>query len=355
VDDGDADVIERLWHYSAPPAAGQARERVWRRLPQHTLANGKAGARTLTAIATPELTAAREGRAADYPSPVRSRPRWLVAQLATAAVILLTLAGSLFALGPLRPDRQAKQPAVLPAILAPAVDAETILDITMDIPFAGRAFIGVEAWTLRPSPTAVSMPPLGGPSIIAVEHGTLAATVKGVEQQLAQGEHLVLSGSERARFSAEGSQDAKAFAVYIAPSATRVERTLAPDDNESWAYDPVIFASDRNIWTTTDVLTRGSSRIVLERFTLPPGSALPPQQASPLVWTEVSDGVLGMTLQGERLPFRWKPGQEQTYRDGQNLPPIAPGTTMIFRNAGDTPLVLYRLTISPLLMEEAAP
>jgi hypothetical protein len=85
----------------------------------------------------------------------------------------------------------------------------------------------------------------------------------------------------------------------------------------------------------------------LERLTLPLGSALPPQEASPFTWTEVGEGALGLTLEGEQLPFRWKSGAERTFRHGQYLPALQPDTRMTFRNAGDTPLVLYRLTLTP--------
>lgn len=363
----DVDLIAHLWNFAAPPAAGQARDRVRQRLLQSVPAedlvvNGRFRAGNTGAAPRPVTSPnSRHAERLDpLPKSRGSRPGWLLVQLATAAVLILALAGGLFALGPLRPDRQAGQPAVLPAIVAPPIVAETMLDTTTDIPFAGRAFIGVEDWTLHPSPTALSMPPLGGPAVITVVSGTVLATVKGTEQQLARGEHVVVSGSERATFRAEGAQDAEAFTIYIVPAATslRVERSLAPEDtvdSESWAYDPVTYTNGRTIWTTTDALASGPSRLVLERFTLPVGSALPPREASSLVWTEVTEGVLGLTLQGERLPFRWKADREQTFQYGRMLPPIAPGTTMVFRNAGDTPLVLYRLTITPLLAAEAAP
>jgi hypothetical protein len=101
------------------------------------------------------------------------------------------------------------------------------------------------------------------------------------------------------------------------------------------------------ISTSAEALPGGSARLLLERLTLPPGSALPPQEASPFTWTELGEGALGLTLEGEQLPFRWKSGAERTFRHGQYLPALQPGTRMTFRNAGDTPLVLYRLTLTP--------
>ena len=74
----------------------------------------------------------------------------------------------------------------------------------------------------------------------------------------------------------------------------------------------------------------------LERLTLPPGSALPPQEAQPWVWTEVGSGVLGLRLEGDKLPFRWKSGAERMFRHGQYLPALPPGTRMTFRTMPGT-------------------
>ena len=114
-----------------------------------------------------------------------------------------------------------------------------------------------------------------------------------------------------------------------------------------WDVDPIAHTEDRIISTAIDASPGGSAHLVLERLTLPPGGALPVQEASPFVWVGVQDGALGLTLEGERLPFRWKSGAERTFRPGQYLPPLPPGTRMTPRNAGDTPLVLYRLTVIP--------
>lgn len=66
-----------------------------------------------------------------------------------------------------------------------------------------------------------------------------------------------------------------------------------------------------------------------------------------MTWVGTGEGRIGVTLEGERLPFRWDPGEEREFAAGQFLPFIAPGTEMTLRNAGDGPLVLYRLTLAP--------
>ena len=118
-------------------------------------------------------------------------------------------------------------------------------------------------------------------------------------------------------------------------------------DTGYWTVDPIAHTVDFLISSSADALPGGSARLVLERLMLPPGSALPAQEASPLVWNEIGEGAVGLTLEGEQLPFRWKSGAERTFRGGQYLPVVQPGTRMTLRNAIDTPLVLYRLTITP--------
>src|SRR3712207_7458045 len=42
-----------------------------------------------------------------------------------------------------------------------------------------------------------------------------------------------------------------------------------------------------------------------------------------------------------------RPGEEREVRYGVPLPPFAPGTRLTLRNAGDGPLVLWHLAITP--------
>ena len=139
------------------------------------------------------------------------------------------------------------------------------------------------------------------------------------------------------------------FELYVVPSFTETGRGLGETDVDSptWAYDPVMYTVDYLITASPDGLPGGPSHCILDRLTLPPGSTLPPQEAGPLTWTEVREGVLGLTLKGERLPFRWTSGDERTFRLRQALPITQPGTQMTLRNAGDDPLILYRLTLAP--------
>jgi hypothetical protein len=226
--------------------------------------------------------------------------------------------------------------------------AAAILDTVLESLPTGHAIVGVRRWTLRPSPSALNVPPLGGPGIFAVASGEVSATVDGVERRLAAGQHLSLPGDTGASFRAAGAQDAVAFQVYLVPTYSTAGRGLGETGGtESWSYDQIAYTTDYLIAASPDALPGGPARLILDQIIVPPGSALPPEDAAPLTWTEVATGVLGLTLEGERLPFRWTSGDERTFRPGQKLPITHPGTTLTMRNAGDAPLVLYRLTVIP--------
>jgi hypothetical protein len=274
--------------------------------------------------------------------------------LATAALVLLTLVASFLAFGPGRDARQQWAPKLIPAIsgtpAAPqTVATDAILDVTTDALPAGHASIGVRSWTLRPSPEALTMPPLGGPVFITIAAGTITATVDGAEQRLTAGQRLTLAGDTVTTFRTAGAEEARIFELYVVPSFTAPGRGLgeADVDSPTWAYDPVAYTAEYLITASPDGLPGGSSHLILDRLTLPPGSSLPPQGAGPLTWIEVREGVLGLTLEGERLPFRWTSGEERTFRLRQALPITQSGTEMTLRNAGDDPLILYRLTLVP--------
>src|SRR5690606_12688581 len=121
-----------------------------------------------------------------------------------------------------------------------------------------------------------------------------------------------------------GPEEATALAVYVISAFV---------DATGYGSDPLVHRVDRLIETSASDLPGGTARLIVERLTLAPGGALSPEEARPWVWTEVEDGALGLTLEGEQLPFRWKSGAERTFRSGQYLPPIRPGTRMTFRNA----------------------
>jgi hypothetical protein len=267
--------------------------------------------------------------------------------LATAALVLLTLVASFFAFGPGRPERQHHPVALVTAFSGTPMTAETeitetLLDATTDALPTGHALIEVHRWRLQPSSTPLTLWSQEGVVMIVVESGAITATAAGTEHGLAAGETFAPNTQDVALRAAE-SKDATAFVVYLISGWANpglLERGQAIGDSLAHAEERLITAS-------AEGFLGGPARLVLERQILSPGSSLPPQQVRPGAWVGIGEGTLGLIPQGERLPFGWKPGTERRFRSGESLPITQPGTTMTLRNAGDSPLVLYRLTLTP--------
>jgi hypothetical protein len=284
-------------------------------------------------------------RRAILPPLPRPRGRWAVAQLATAALLLLTLISSLLVFGPGR-SWQPAMPAYLPAISGTPeprerVTTETLLDATTYGRAAGPGIVVFKRLTLQPSPKPLVVLPLTGPVFVLVDSGELTATAAGVEHRLAAGDSFSpAEPSQEVALRATGVETAVAYVVYL---------QTGPD--LPFPRDPVRQTLEVLIGGSTDGLLGCPCRLQVERFTLPPGSALPPLQANRWTWFAIGEGVLGLTLEGERLPYGFDAGEERTFRPGQYLPidlvPLdQPDTRMTLRNAGDDPLVLFRLTLT---------
>jgi len=274
-----------------------------------------------------------------------------IVHLATAALIVLVLAGSVLAFDPGRSWRMEHIPAILPAIsetpaTSEAIVTETLLDTAVGALPAGRIRVAVDRWRLQPSPSAVTLPAHEGVVMIAVDAGEITVTTGETKHRLAARDALDVTNQEFA-FRASGSTEAIAYVVYGAP---RFSAESGQSVARIWKNgDPLVHTMDFVISSSASDLPGGAGRLLLERVTLPPETALPSSKSDPLVWTEVGSGVLGLTLEGERLPYRWESGTERKFFQfgREPLPFLAPGTTMALRNAGDEPLVLYRLTLTP--------
>jgi hypothetical protein len=269
--------------------------------------------------------------------------RWAVAQLATAALLLLMLVGSLLAFGPGRLG-QRDTPAFIPAIggtqaTPETVTTETLLDASTGSLPPGQGIVVFKRLTLQPSPKSLVVLPLTGPVFVMVETGELTATAAGTEHRLTAGGTFSPTESEQeVALRATGTETAVVFLVYF---------QSGPD--LPFPRDPLVHKLEVLINGTTNGIVGCPCRILLERVTLSAGRALPPQEASRWTWFTLDKGVLGVTLEGERLPYLFKSGEERTFQVGQYLPidVIQPGTRMTLRNAGDDPLVLYRLALAP--------
>jgi hypothetical protein len=114
-------------------------------------------------------------------SPLSARPGWIVAQLATAALLMLALLGSFLAFGPGRMGRQPPAPALIPAIGATPTPPETdgvtttpLLEVTIPVISGNAAFVAIERYTM-PAATTLHADLHGGsvPAIFFVEEGAL--------------------------------------------------------------------------------------------------------------------------------------------------------------------------------------
>jgi hypothetical protein len=272
-------------------------------------------------------------------------------QLATVALLVLVLVSSFLAFGPGRPDRNAGAPALIPAVSGtPAtpgtVTTDTLLETEVAALPGGRLRVAVDRWTLQPSPSAVTLPAHEGVVMLVVDVGEIMVAADGTDYQLTGGEALDVTNAEFA-FHNSGTAEAIAYVVYAIP---QFSAEVGHGADQIWlSGDPLVHTHDVVISTAAETFPAGSGRLVLQRVTLPSGSALPPETANPWVWTRAEAGVLGLTLEGEHLPLGWDSGTEREFPPFfQNLlPAVAPGTLMVMRNAGDDPLVLYRLTLAP--------
>jgi hypothetical protein len=149
-------------------------------------------------------------------------------------------------------------------------------------------------------------------------------------------------------YSAANPEQEVAFQVSGAETASLL-RGYVSQSSRSGTWD---MATHRYEWLIEVVIYEqpgGSGRLILEQLSLPAGRDLPPLTASPWVWFEVGEGPLGLTLEGDELAVGWTAKEERMVRVGSLTlsPPISAGPHMTRRNAGDDPLVLYPMTLTP--------
>ena len=274
----------------------------------------------------------------------KERRRWASAQLATAALLILTLVCGYVAFGPLRPDNDAGQPAMVPALDAtpaaspgPAATVDVLIEATAENLPVGGGEVTVQPFTLEPLPEEMGFHLTGGLILLGVTDGPLVVRVGNTEHRLEAGEQVIAPPGQRLALRAPGPKPAAGAAVLLG----KFEMDLAD-------YDPTAFKWHEPVYTTVGASPADPARVVLERLTLPPGTSLPAYEPRGLEWLGLEAGTLGLTLEGADLPFTFQDGEEETLRPGwKPFEPFAPGTRVTARNAGDVPLVLYRLTITP--------
>jgi mannose-6-phosphate isomerase-like protein (cupin superfamily) len=336
-------------HDDAPPADPQFADRLLEDLMHTTTLHDSPTFRL-----TPALPSVRDrhARTRSVPRLDTSRLGWTLGQLATAALVLLALVGSFIVLGPLRSRSSAWLP-ILPAISGtPTAEDGVVTETLIDVPDASLPAGPVQIYSgyteLQPGVSA-SLGGQVGTSFYRVEQGTVKISHSGVEQVVRAGEQMSASMNGEWRLENVGDDLAR---IVEADVNDALATTSVDASTNSKFSDPQGYADIFVISAATD-LTTGSGRVTLERLTLPTGTAMAPFTKTQFDWIGVAAGRVGVTLEGERLPFRWDPGEERAFGLFKSLPTIPPGTEVTLRNAGDEPLVLYRLTIVPSSTGEA--
>ena len=279
------------------------------------------------------------GRGAAQPWRVRAQiaPRamrggWPLAQLAAAAILLLTLLGSLIAI------RYATEPRSITYLDAVGeTQVDTLVDATLESDSADPIPLMIERWTIPPGSATVTVPPLEGSQWVVAESGTLTAVIDGERRRLAPGASLVVLAGQALVLGNAGQEES----VVLRGVATI--RFVLED------YDRAVIRKNPALPTGAHpALPAGVSHLLFERLTLPPGAILSVEPASGRDWVSVVRGQLGLTLGGDALPTGWQSGREQEIGAGELLPSMAVDTKVSLRNIGEEPLVLLRLRLTPL-------
>lgn len=280
--------------------------------------------------------------------------RWVPAHLATAALLLLIIVSSFFVFGPGRPGRQGQLLAVLPVMSGTPeaqepVVTETLLQDTLSAMPTGAAGVWASAYFMQPG--AISQRDgVVGTVVFMLAQGTLTITVGDAQRTLGAGDSWNVRSETGFVVENTGSDEAHLVIVEIIDTlASSMPATVKGPfiDEMSGTWETWIQAAA--------TLPGGPGQVTLQRLTLAPGAALPTYTESGLDWLGIRTGRLTVRLEGERLPFRWKSGAERAFGRAQILPVFPAGSQVTLRNAGDDPLILYRLTITPSGGETAAP
>jgi quercetin dioxygenase-like cupin family protein len=217
------------------------------------------------------------------------------------------------------------------------VDAtvETLVDIQVEGLPADEAEVWAERMRMRPGPAPVERAvPEQEPSVLAVEAGEVVFSAGGTDRRLRAGDQLVIPAGQAYAYRNAGPGEALVVTVAF-PAGPFV----GSEWDESQAVVEALvppFSAD---------LAGGAARVVLDRLALPPGAELA-AEAGPIEGYGVERGTLGVTLAGDALPYGWEAGVERSFGVGTMPRLIRPGTPMTLRNAGDGPLIVYRIRVS---------
>ncbi|HEY7030473.1 MAG TPA: hypothetical protein VH482_04050 [Thermomicrobiales bacterium] len=283
-----------------------------------------------------------------------SRRRWVLAQLATAALLLVTLAAGFVALRS-RPDEPGNHPAGAGdglEIPAPAGWSSTLLlRATLKSVPAGSVNARLDRWTF-PSGTGESWgtaPRL--PELLYVETGRLTVTVDAAATLaraasvkrgaaavppnsplgLRAGDLLVVPAGARFALSPDAAASPALLVVVLTPA----------DDPEPAASVPPAVAVQPLGTGTLVGFSGGSGTVTLRRLVATPGMSIPEEVTAGPELLVVESGAVGMRASAA--------APEVTRAAGKNgSAVVAMGAHLVLRTSGQAPLALLRLTIVPL-------
>lgn len=269
--------------------------------------------------------------AADEPPPTfLAHRRWTRGQLASAAVLALFLVGSLLLVRQVtfeRPQTQLGAPG--------EPTTETLLDATVTGAAETWTPLAVERWSFQPDAT-LTIPSVDGPQWIVADSGPIVATIAGSSESLAPGQSVVVPAGQELRLRNPGLAE------------TAVYRGVAALGFSLEEYDRSLVTREVALDTEAhESLPPGTSRVVFDRLSIPPGATMQAEAATGQDWFAIVTGQLGLTLIGDALPQGWRSGHERELTADNPIPVLVPGTHITMRNVGNDPLVLLRLRVQP--------
>jgi len=340
LDGESADLIDRLWAYGAPPDPDVARERVWRRLRQHREREERgmdARAQVELLNLAPRGTNQSNGRTAPWSAPGSGQAwrRSMTGQLATAALLVLALAGGFATLGPGRPGQESHGSTIIPALNAPPAAPETdgvtttlLLDVVIPTISEERAWVQFDHFTY-PAATMVDIDMRGGgvPEVFFIVDGALKVQavegpqpVRVIRAGGVKAEEAVMSGASVTVAAGDAvivPENGVAKLMNMTAEPANALLLLVPS-NVDWPINRTIgYASlIGSVRTVSAPLA-----LTLERATLAPGAAFPGLDAANV----------------DREVVSLDPGRVMDTRIGSN------GS---LQNAGNEPLEAYVLTVT---------
>jgi hypothetical protein len=259
-----------------------------------------------------------------------THPRRAWGQVAAAAVLALLLVGSVLLVRQVTFERAETQ---LGAVGEPTT--ETLVDATLTGASETWTPLAVERWRFQPGGT-LTIPAVEGTQWVVADTGPIVATVNGTGQSLAPGQSLVVPTGQTLELRNPGLTETAIFRGVAATGFALEE------------YDRALVAEEVALDTEAhEALPPGVSHLIFDRFIIPVGTTMRAEAASGQDWFDIASGQLGLTLIGDALPQGWSSGQERELTAADPVPVLVPGTAITMRNAGDEPLVLLRLRISP--------